>query len=89
MSVKRSVRYRFDPYTIGCEDNVAVLEKLVAHQIGKGVVFLVEGEDVRVGGAWVRWLGQHECGDFKILTGVDLLFDLLLVVSKEESLGTT
>jgi hypothetical protein len=38
-------------YSVGSEGDVAVLEQLVAEEVGKGVVFLVEGEDGRVGSA--------------------------------------
>ena len=33
------------PYLVGCEEDSRVLEELVAEEVAKSVVFLVEGED--------------------------------------------
>jgi hypothetical protein len=68
---------------------VTVRKKLLAEHIGEGVVFLVEGED---GGVWgpcgADFESANTCKWSAVRTGVNLLFDLLLTIPQDKSLGT-
>jgi hypothetical protein len=44
------------------EDNVVVLEEALRQEIAERVVFLVKGEDGRVGDAWVRGISMKRGG---------------------------
>lgn len=75
-------------YSISSKGDVAVLQKLVTEKIAQGVVLLVEDEDGGVGGTCqpiISKVGDDE--GWMNITGVDVLFDLLLIGSKKERLG--
>lgn len=75
-------------YSVGSKGNVAILQEFVAEQIGKSVVFLVEGEDGGVWSPWVTEVREHPSADGLVLTGINLFFNLFLIWLKHESLGT-
>jgi hypothetical protein len=69
------------------EDNVVVLEQALREEVAERVVFLVEGEDGRVGDTWctVRSVDAHG-GNMEPLTGLLLVLDLGLAIVEQEEL---
>lgn len=76
-------------YSVSSKGDVAVLQKLVTEKIAQGVVLLVEGEDGGVGSTCQPIISKVRSDeDWMKITGVDVLFNLLLIGSKKERLGS-